>query len=72
MYLLEELDRTVFEASVHRNQLKLFFLLLDPVSPNTEFLDKPVDESMDPPSRDDEERPDKETHEEDLFNKNQG
>lgn len=70
-YLLEELDRTIFRIFVHRNQLKLFFLLLNPISPNTGFLGKLVDESMDPPDRDDEERLDEETPEEDLFNKNQ-
>ena len=72
VYLLEELDGTVFGASVHRNWLKPFFSLLDPVSLNAEFLGEPVDESMDLPGRDDEERPDEETPEEDLFNKNQG
>ena len=72
MYLLEELDGTIFRASVHRNQLKPFFLLLDSVSLNAEFLGEPVDESMNLPGRDDEERLDEETPEEDLFNKNQG
>ena len=42
------------------------------MSLNVEFLGKLVDESMDPPGRDDEERLDEETPEEDLFNKNQG
>ena len=36
-----------------------------------EFLGELMDESMDPPDRDDEERLDKETPKEDLFDKNQ-
>ena len=72
VYLLAELDRTVFETSVYRNQLKPFFSLLNPVSLNVEFLGKLMDESMNPPGRDDEERLDEETPEEDLFNENQG
>ncbi|MGY5289272.1 hypothetical protein, partial [Streptococcus agalactiae] len=69
-YLLEELDGTVFETSIHRNWLKPFFLLLDLVSLNIEFLDKLVNESMDLPDRDDEERLDKEILKEDLFDEN--
>ena len=70
-YLLEELDETIFGTSVHGNWLKLFFSLLDLVSLNVEFLGELMDESMDPPDRDDEERLDKETPKEDLFDKNQ-
>ena len=70
VYLLEELDGTVFETSIHRNWLKPFFLLLDLVSLNIEFLDKLVNESMDLPDRDDEERLDKEILKEDLFDEN--
>lgn len=72
VYLLEELDRTIFEISVHRNWLKPFFSLLNLESPNTELLDELVDESIDPPDRDDKERPDEETPKKDLFNENQG
>ena len=72
VYLLEELDRTVFRISVYGNQLKSFFSLLDLVSLNTEFLDELVDEFMDLSGRDDEKRLDEETPKKDLFNKNQG
>ena len=72
VYLLEELDGTVFRISVHRNWLKLFFSLLNLISLNEEFLGELVDKSMDLPDRDDEERPDKETPKEDLFDENQG
>ena len=72
VYLFKKLDGIIFETSVYGNQLKPFFLLLNLVSLNAEFLGKLVDESMDPPSRDDKERLDEETPEKDLFNKNQG
>ena len=71
VYLLEELDRTVFRISVYGNQLKSFFSLLDLVSLNTEFLDELVDEFMDLSGRDDEKRLDEETPKKDLFDKNQ-
>lgn len=66
------MDETVFGISIYGNQLKLFFLLLNLESPNIELLGEPVDESIDPPDRDNEERPDEETPKEDLFNENQG
>ena len=71
IYLLEELDETVFETSIYENWLKPFFLLLNLVSLNVEFLGELVDESMDPPDRDNEERLYEETPKKDLFDKNQ-
>ena len=49
--MLEELDGTVFETSIYGNQLKPFFSLHDPESPDAEFLERLVDDSMNPPEQ---------------------
>ena len=60
--MLEELDGTVFGTSVHSNQLKPFFSLHDPKSLDAEFLERPVDNSMDPPKQASENQQDDDEH----------